>query len=724
MTTASLKDAVAPEMQMGEKLNDAEELTAAKQQWLMYTRARDAGHQEWVEDALKFDRYYRGEQWSVEDLAKLEAEGRPALTINMILSTVNVLIGEQSARRVDIQFKPRNESSEELANAVTKQVMAIADKNQLGWKETTVFSDGVIQDRGYFDVRMNFDENVYGDVKIDSLDPTEVIPDPDAKDYDPKKWKEVYTTRWLSLEDIGRVYGKEKANRLSEIGLQGTHFEKDSMKITSPTYGVTNEDETNSLGYVDEDTKKFVRSVRIIDRQYFQNVRIYCLADPSTGKRRELPTEFTKKEAEQFADGLKLPLYAKTGRKVRWRVTADQVVLHDEWSPYKTFTIVPFFPYFRRGKPFGLVRNLISPQEQMNKISSQELHIINSTANGGWLVEKGSLSGMDADELTAQGSKTGLVVEYNTGRNAPEKIKPNTIPTGMDRVGTKAHGFFREISGVNSAMLGLESAEVSGVALESKEARGQVQLQVPLDNLARTRFMLSEKILELVKDFYVEERRIQTTNDLAPGAPNEEYVLNEAQPDGSTKNKVADADFDIAISTMPARDDFNDAQFAEAINLRQAGVAIPDHHVVLYSHLAQKHQIAQEVQQLAGLGEKSEAEQALDAKLQELQIGTLEAELDKLQANAAQLQTQASLNNAKTQDLQSGQMAIEQKRIEGAIAKTERELQLRRELAELNALSSLDTTSMQIAGQKEIAQINAAARPTATADKKTPTKKK
>ena len=69
-------------------------------------------------------------------------------------------------------------------------------------------------------------------------------------------------------------------------------------------------------------------------------------------------------------------------------VTADDVVLDDDWSIYRSFTIVPFFPYFRRGNPFGPVDNLIDPQNLLNKTSSQELHIVNTTANSGWVIQK------------------------------------------------------------------------------------------------------------------------------------------------------------------------------------------------------------------------------------------------------------------------------------------------------------------------------------------------
>ena len=137
---------------------------------------------------------------------------------------------------------------------------------------------------------------------------------------------------------------------------------------------------------------------------------------------RMVPESWDEERTELFAREYGLGMLKKLIKKVRWTITADQVVLHDDWSPYKDFTIVPYFPYFRRGKPFGMVRNLLSPQEQLNKISSQELHIVNTTANSGWVVETGSLNGMTSDDLQERGAQTGLVLEYNRGSQPPSKI--------------------------------------------------------------------------------------------------------------------------------------------------------------------------------------------------------------------------------------------------------------------------------------------------------------
>jgi hypothetical protein len=104
---------------------------------------------------------------------------------------------------------------------------------------------------------------------------------------------------------------------------------------------------------------------------------------PKTGESRPIPEQWDEGRVKYVAKEFGLHIIKKLVRRIRWTVTADNVVLHDDWSPYKHFTIVPYFPYFRRGVTIGLVENLIDPQELLNKSESQNLHIVNTTANSG-----------------------------------------------------------------------------------------------------------------------------------------------------------------------------------------------------------------------------------------------------------------------------------------------------------------------------------------------------
>jgi hypothetical protein len=691
------------------KLSAAEEQTLAKRQWEAYTRARDHGHLDYVEIAQQCDAFYRGEQWDEADISALDDQGRPALTINTILPTVNTVLGEQSTRRADVQFKPRGNGNQEIADVLTKLYMQIGDNNKLEWLESQVFADGLIQDRGWFDVRIDFDDHINGEVRVTTKDPLDIIIDPDAKEYDPRTWNEIFETKWMSLEEIEEIYGEAQADKLRMIAEVGTTLGADSMEYEEKTYGDTDRDNFHGNDYPNNpEDARALRSIRVVERQHYKLKDCMFYVDPVTGDQRPVPFDWTKKKRESFADDYGLYIVEKKKRVVRWTVTADTVVLHDEWSPYDHFTLVPYFPYWRRGKPFGMVRNLISPQEQLNKISSQELHIVNTTANSGWIVESGSLTGMTADDLEEHGAETGLVLEFNRGSTPPGKIPPNQIPTGLDRIAQKAAQNIKTISGISDAMLGTDGAEVSGIAIQAKQNRGVLMIQVPLDNLKKTRQYLAEKVLNLVQRYYTEERVIQITDESNPFKPREPMAVNQVTPEGQIINDLTIGEYDVVIATAPSRDNFDEVQFAEAIQLRQAGVPIPDDLIVEYSHLARKANIAQRIRQMQGT-EPPTPEQAQLAQFEmESRIRSTQLEIAKLEAEVQNLQSSAQLNMAKAQG-EAADPQLKVAELQSKIQMKQEELELRERLSgmtnevrrgqtETQAAAKLATAAMKPTG--------------------------
>jgi hypothetical protein len=687
---------------------DDESVTASNQ-WDRYIRARDNGHLDYIEMAKKCDSYYRGEQWDEADIAALDAEGRPALTINTILPTVNTVLGEQSTRRADIQFKPRRGGDAEVAHTLNKLYMQIADNNKLDWVEQQVFADGLIMDgRGYFDVRMDFSDHVEGEIRITAKDPLDILPDPDAKDSDPKSWNEVFETKWMTLDEIEELYGKKPADRLQFIAENGNSFGRDSIEYEETRFGdVDSTDDYLGAGIPGDDEYRNVKALRVIERQHKRITRVDCFVDPNTGDQREVPEAWGDRKAKKFAKEYGLSIITKTKRKVRWTVTCDKVVLFDDWSPYNDFTVVPYFAYFRRGRPFGMVRNLLSPQEQLNKIASQELHIVNTTANSGWMVESGSLVGMTVDDLEEHGAETGLVVEYARGTNPPLKIQPNQIPTGLDRISQKAALNIKAISGINDSMLGTDSSEVSGIAIQAKQNRGAIMIQVPLDNLRKTRQYLAEKILNLLQTFYTEQRVIQVTNESDPMKPREQMVINEMTPEGQIINDLTLGEYDVVVSTAPARDSFDEVQFAEALNLRQVGVAIPDDAIIEYSHLARKGELAKRIRMITGV-EQSPEQQEIGAMQQQMAMQQLQLEIAKLEAEVKKIQSEAAVNIAKVQDVSEVGPEMRMQELQAKLQMKMEELELRRELSSMTnqvrseqqqtqAAARIATTAMQTA---------------------------
>lgn len=697
----------------------------AQTNWERYVRARDSGgFDEYLKRARRCDDYYLGNQWSEADKTKLRRQKRPHLTINQVLSTVNIVLGEQGTSRMDLRFKPRNVSSEDMdvSSTLTKLHLAILDLNDYDTTEADLFADGVIQDRGYLDVRMKFDDHIQGEVDIRLRDNLTVIPDPDAKSYDPKDWKEVFVTEWVSIEDIEMTYGPQKADEIRSAAASG-YYGYDSIRFSdSRRFG---DDDASGMSPMDqwisgvshEDWKE-IRSVRVVERQWYKLSTVFYFVDNRTGDMQRVPETWDDTRRAEFALKFGLSIIPRQQKRVRWTVTVDRVTLHDDWSPYSTFTIIPYFPYFRRGRPLGIVANLLDPQDQLNKLSSQELHAINTTANSGWIMESGALANMTVDELREQGSETGVVIETAPGKMI-DKIKPNQIPTGLDRLSMKAQANIESISGVNSALRGEESAEVSGIALESKQRRGLVQMQVPMNNLMRTRKMLAKKILELVQQFYTEQRLFLITDPRRAPNPQdgpqgaETLAINEVTPEGRIINDITQGKYDVVVSTAPSRDTFNETQFAEALELRNMGVAIPDDRIVEYSNLSDKAELAREIRQITGRGDLTPEQQEEQQFMREVAKREAVARLEKLNAEVAGLEAKALnlMNEASLKEggLDSPEYQHELRKLDLQRRGKERELQVRLRLEEMGNINDIDVAQIQASGRLAEERVRAGA---------------
>lgn len=612
------------------------EVLLAESTWQRYKSGLVRGHDNYQKQARRCEDFYLGggRQWDDDIKTELEEEGRPWLEPNLVPAIINTVLGYQTQTRMDIAYKPRADGDRDLAELLSKLGMFVLDQNRFPWVESEVFSDGVIQQRGYFDIRLDFTENMNGEIKIISKDPMDIIPDPDAKTYDPDGWQDVIETRWMTIQEVRETYGRAKARRIEE-----------TMKWGEPDFGV---------GELGEERNKFADSeitvnawtvdvtgeprVRVLERQYWKIQMRDFWVDDETGDMTPVPDGTTKREMRRFARENGKTVIQKEQRRVRWTVTTSNVVLHDDWSPYDHFTIVPYFPYFRRGVTMGLVDNLISTQEMFNKVFSQILHIVNSSANSGWIVQENSLSNIDTDQLESIGAQTGLVLEYKAGRDKPEKIQPNQIPTGLESMADKAVGLMQTISGVSEAFQGRKSNEVSGAAIQSRVQQNAVQIAVPLDNLFKTRHILANRILELIQTFYTERRvlTITETNPETGEAEDMPVTINDYDEEmGEFFNDVTQGKYDVVVVDVPDQVTFQQAQFQQALELRKFGVNIPDDVMIEYSGLSKKNDLAKRLR-----GETNpEAKQAEMAQMQ-AEVDKLRNENDKLKAEVGKQQVE------------------------------------------------------------------------------------
>ena len=597
----------------------------AQDNWIRYQHGKDRGHLRYMMQAARCEGMYLGggEQWRPEDAAILEEQGRPAYEFNEVKPSVNSAIGYQINNRMDIAYKPASGDGDmQTATILSKVAMQVCRSNQFHWLETQMFGDGLIEQRGYYDLRVSFDNNIKGEISIGTLDPRDVVPDPDAKSYDPDGWGDVIVTRYLTLNEIEQRYGKKARKEAEDGNDAGRDFGEEDAETPRNSFGSDGLQGLADAYRTEKDGDGLAR-YRIIDRQRFVFEMTTCIVFPESG---DVQVEANLAQ-DSIADALsKGAVRAKRmKRRVQWLVTTFTQVLFDDYSPYEHFTVVPYFAYFRRGKTRGMVDDAIGPQEALNKAVSQFIHIVNTAANSGWIVEENSLTNMDTKDLENDGARTGLVLEYKNGTNPPQKIQPNPVPTGVDRLIDRADKALKDVT-VPEAMRGSAGPEISGVAIQSKQFASQQQLAVPLDNLAYTRRLLAVRMLKLMQRYYDSYRVFRITETDPRTGKEVEQVMEINKFDPSTGAYLYDVTvgaYDVVITEQPMQITFENSQFTQALEMREKGIRIPDATVLRYSNLADKGEIIDSMQ-----GEQPPADPTLQAKADLLAAQARKADAD------------------------------------------------------------------------------------------------
>lgn len=638
-------------------------ISRVDQLWNRYYYLRDTGHLQYVERSALCDDFFLGFQWSQGDLDKLSASKRPALTINKTLGRLASVFGEQIRTRAEIGFKPSKNSSQESADTLSKIYKNISEANRLRWSRTAVFCDGAVGSRGFYEVELSFADNLLGDVKISRMDGKSVLVDADANAYDPDTWNDVMVTRWYSPEEIAYTWGEELAMRLRSISPGEFPYEgdaivryRDRFRTTSPIIV------PSTVGWGDTDA--FVRFIRVIEWQRREETTLDYFVNTRTGDMRQVPYSWDRERIAEYVRRSGLGIMRRKGRRIKTQITAANEELFNDWSPYRHFTPVPYFPFFRNGRATGLVEQLIGPQELLNKSLSQELHIINTSANSGWKVRSGRLKNMTIEELEDRGAESGLVLELEELDDA-EKIASNNIPTGIDRMVQHASVFFGDVSMVPDASIGQAQADVPAKAQRQQAVRGAFNMTMPLDNLEQTDALVARNVLDIVQEYYTDERVFRVTIDSLTGAT-EEIQANAPQDGGGLLNDLTEGEYDVVVSTQPDQLTFEESQFEHAKELKGMGLPIPDEVLIENSQLARKREILQQMKNLPPPPEVQKGIEKLTAEIEKIY-----AEINRINADALGKRTGAANRIATTRKVsaEADEVASRTNLAEGAAAR-------------------------------------------------------
>lgn len=552
-------------------------------------------HRRWAETGKVCQDFFEGRQWTDEQIAQLKKDGRPVLALNKIAPLIRLMSGYQRNNRTDIDYLPTNDmsSSQDGADILGMVVKSISTQNLLQYKDSEVFYDGIITGRGWWDVRLNFEDNDFGDAKVTVGDPFSTYVDPDCNTYDPNDSANyISESRWTSLDEIEFNYGKGASDALRNKAYfgganDGPGYQYGMAEEISPIRNfamIANEYGMGSADlYFTEFIDAYQKRIRLIDTQYY--ISEYCrhFIDLETGDKTAIPEFWNDDKIRKclmYAENLKQPLTVdwRKRKRIRWTVLCGDTMVFDGWSPYDRFTKIPFFPYFRRGITKGVVEDLLDPQRELNKRRMSTTEILTRSANSGWMYHQSALDEKQKKNLRDYGARPGVNVEWK-GANAalkPERIQPGGYPIGHDKLEEKSHDDIREISGINESALGELDRVQSGRALEARQRQVVIGIQPYIDNFSQSKMIQGRKYAELIQHHYTEQRVIRIIGEDGKMAMVEINKIQNPQPGqmptngvGEILNDVTVGKYEVQTNETPMSATFQNAQFEEALDVLQ-----------------------------------------------------------------------------------------------------------------------------------------------------------
>ena len=113
--------------------------------------------------------FYDGDQWSFRQKTYLENLDRACLTINLCAHEIDSLSGYQREQRTDLKFLPQEQGDAVDADLCTVLTKMILSRSTFEREESNACKDQYIGGRGLFNLHMDYDSDLRGEIKVEQF---------------------------------------------------------------------------------------------------------------------------------------------------------------------------------------------------------------------------------------------------------------------------------------------------------------------------------------------------------------------------------------------------------------------------------------------------------------------------------------------------------------------------------------------------------------------------
>mgnify|MGYP003393874529 CR=1 FL=1 len=544
-----------------------------------------------------------GNQWKPEDRATLESQGRPVLTFNKIKPMIELVTGHVLQNWNRIKVSPEGGEDKIFSEVMDKLLGHLNKLSTFEEQMELQFPGATRAGEAWIEFYLDYDDDpIFGTLKCDYLGPFGVYADGDLMKYNASDGDELFKVRKISKGKLKQKY-PDLTDKLEELGVDndealgmgidkvvgdkndyGLEIGKSKAGITTSPTNQLETGDSLKLTVLERWYKKYVDRWFV----YFEGVGDLKKFDTDAEAESEIQNRYTQPPPTTPDHILTPP------PKVPPKYIKKKVKTPEAWVCVKTNGIVlahgksgfePYyhgFPFFRfifswapeaaddTLKTQGLTRSLKDPQIEKNKAKSQFLHILNTSANSGWVGDDDALTAEKKLELKNFGSTPGITVWKKPGSQL-ERIQP-VAPDLANQVREKAaDDAFKEVTGINADLLSIDaSSSPSGKAIALRIRQAITILEPAFKNFQKTKRHVGEFLFRIVPMLF-DSAKVKKVL----GA---EYLKTSDLQDAAIEAfliMIEDGKYNVSIAEAGQSKTFRDETLETLLEMVKSGMPLP-----------------------------------------------------------------------------------------------------------------------------------------------------
>jgi hypothetical protein len=610
----------------------------------------------WRREADRAADYYDGNQLNDETVTTLQERGQPPLVTNLIKPTIDTVLGMEAKTRTDWRVRPEDDEvcDDDLAEALSIKLKHAEIESRADRAVSDAYGAQLKAGLGWVEVAKEHDP-FRCPYRVKYIHRREIFWDWRAEQPDLSDARYLIRRRWVDLEHaIALMPQYADLFRMTTSGWANFDplLEQDTRLVQS--------------WEIERDTRLSAADWRDIQREriclyeiwYRKWVRGYLMTLPN-GRRIE-PDFDNPRHAEAIVSGY-ATVRSATFQKVRLAWYTGPHFLYDVPSPYQhgMFPYVPFFGYREdlTNVPYGLVRSMISPQDEINARKSKMLWSLNSRrviVDADAIVDHGKA----AEEVARPDAY--IILNPNRKPQSQFKVEPGSeLVAQQFQVMQEAKLEIAESSGIHKSMQGQQSGATSGLAINSLVEQGLNTLAEINDNYRYSRRIVGEMLFDLVRQNLAQgpARVVIGQGKQRKVIPLNTPAVDEETGQQTILNDVSKVRAKVVLDDIPSTPTYRTQQF---MMLTEVTKSLPPElqaqvidFVVEATDLPKRHQIADRLRSAIGIQspEQQEAAAQAQAQMQQEEMAMLRQERQvKMQETAAKAQKLM----AEAQQIQGG----------------------------------------------------------------------